>query len=82
MSAIFTALSSETETVFTTPSINYYAIAPILIMFTAAVVSVTRFVLITNFATVPVSSDKITVAVLSVPSCPVYQLNAHVAGAV
>ena len=33
MSAIFTAVSSETETVFTMPSINYYAIAPILILF-------------------------------------------------
>lgn len=40
MSAIFTALSSETETVFTMPTINYYAITPILIMFGAAVVSV------------------------------------------
>ena len=40
MSAIFTAVSSETETVFTMPSINYYAIAPILILFAAAVVSV------------------------------------------
>ena len=40
MSAIFTALSSETETVFSAPLINYYAITPILIMFGAAVVSV------------------------------------------
>ena len=40
MSAIFTAVSSETETVFTMPVINYYAIAPILILFGAAVVSV------------------------------------------
>lgn len=40
MSTIFTALSSETETVFTMPTINYYAITPILIMFGAAVVSV------------------------------------------
>lgn len=40
MSVIFTALSSETETVFTMPTINYYAITPILIMFGAAVVSV------------------------------------------
>ena len=42
MSALVSALavSSETETVFTLPSINYYAIAPILILFGAAVVSV------------------------------------------
>ena len=42
MNALVTALSvgSETETVFTAPGINYYAIAPILIIFTAAVVSV------------------------------------------
>ena len=42
MSALVTALSvgSETETVFTAPGINYYAIAPILIIFAAAVVSV------------------------------------------
>lgn len=40
MSAILTALGSETETVFTMPSVNYYAIAPILIVFGAAVVSV------------------------------------------
>jgi NADH-quinone oxidoreductase subunit N len=40
VSAILTSLSSETETVFTMPEINYYAIAPILILFGAAVVSV------------------------------------------
>jgi NADH-quinone oxidoreductase subunit N len=40
VSALLTAVGSETETVFTMPSINYYAIAPILILFAAAVVSV------------------------------------------
>jgi NADH-quinone oxidoreductase subunit N len=40
VSALLAAVASETETVFTTPSINYYAIAPILILFAAAVVSV------------------------------------------
>jgi NADH-quinone oxidoreductase subunit N len=40
VNAIFTALSSETETAFTMPTINYYAITPILILFGAAVVSV------------------------------------------
>ena len=42
MSALVTALAvgSETETVFTAPVINYYAIAPILIIFGAAVLSV------------------------------------------
>ena len=40
MSALVTAVASETETLFTAPGINYYAIAPILIIFGAAVVSV------------------------------------------
>jgi NADH-quinone oxidoreductase subunit N len=40
VSAILTSLSSETETVFTMPAINYYAMAPILILFGAAVISV------------------------------------------
>ncbi len=40
MSALATAVVSETETLFTAPGINYYAIAPILIIFGAAVVSV------------------------------------------
>ena len=42
MNALVSALTvvSETETQFTVPSINYYAIAPILIIFGAAVVSV------------------------------------------
>lgn len=40
MSAIFAALSAETETAFTMPTINYYAITPIMIMFGAAVISV------------------------------------------
>jgi NADH-quinone oxidoreductase subunit N len=42
VSALVHALSvvSETETTFTAPGINYYAIAPILIVFGAAVVSV------------------------------------------
>ena len=40
MSALVTAVASETETLFTAPGINYYAIAPILIIFAAAVVSV------------------------------------------
>jgi NADH-quinone oxidoreductase subunit N len=40
VSALLSAVSSETETVFTMPVINYYAITPILILFGAAVVSV------------------------------------------
>ena len=40
MNALATAVVSETETLFTAPGINYYAIAPILIIFGAAVVSV------------------------------------------
>jgi NADH-quinone oxidoreductase subunit N len=42
VSALVSALSvvSETKTVFTAPGINYYAIAPILIIFAAGVVSV------------------------------------------
>jgi NADH-quinone oxidoreductase subunit N len=40
VSAIFAALGAETETAFTMPTINYYAITPIMIMFGAAVVSV------------------------------------------
>jgi NADH-quinone oxidoreductase subunit N len=40
VSALVTAVASETETLFTAPGINYYAIAPILIIFAAAVVSV------------------------------------------
>jgi NADH-quinone oxidoreductase subunit N len=40
VSALVTAVASETETLFTAPGINYYAIAPILIIFGAAVVSV------------------------------------------
>lgn len=40
MNALLTAVTSETETAFTMPSINYYSITPILIMFGAAVVSV------------------------------------------
>jgi NADH-quinone oxidoreductase subunit N len=42
VSALASALAvvSETKTVFTAPSINYYAIAPILIIFAAGVVSV------------------------------------------
>jgi NADH-quinone oxidoreductase subunit N len=42
VSALASALSvvSETKTVFTAPGINYYAIAPILIIFAAGVVSV------------------------------------------
>jgi hypothetical protein len=40
VSALLSSVVSETETVFTMPSINYYAIAPILILFAAAVVSV------------------------------------------
>jgi NADH-quinone oxidoreductase subunit N len=40
VSLLLTAVSAETQTSFTLPSINYYAIAPILILFGAAVVSV------------------------------------------
>ena len=42
MSALVQTLAavSETETTFTAPAINYYAITPILIIFGAAVVSV------------------------------------------
>ena len=40
MSALLAAVGTETETAFTMPSINYYAITPILILFGAAVVSV------------------------------------------
>ncbi len=40
MSPLLASVGAETETAFTMPSINYYAIAPILILFGAAVVSV------------------------------------------
>lgn len=40
MSALLAAVGTETETAFTMPSINYYAITPILILFGAAVLSV------------------------------------------
>jgi len=40
VSALLAAVGTETETAFTMPSINYYAITPILILFGAAVVSV------------------------------------------
>ena len=39
MSALLSMVGAETQTAFTMPTINYYAIAPILIMFGAAVVS-------------------------------------------
>jgi NADH-quinone oxidoreductase subunit N len=41
VSALLSAVGADTtKTLFTMPTVNYYAIAPILIMFTAAVVSV------------------------------------------